>query len=59
MHQSLTFFKNINKKIRQANSEHHVDQKRGEIPKLTYMNLYISYIQALSNTELLQDAQAT
>jgi hypothetical protein len=58
MHRSLTFFENVNEKIRQANSEHHVDQKRGEIPKLTYVNLYMSYMQALSNAELLQDAQA-
>jgi hypothetical protein len=55
---SLAFFEDVNQKIRQANSEHNVDQKRGEIPKLTYTNLYMSYMQPLSNAALQQDSQA-
>lgn len=58
MHRSLAFFEDVNEKIRRANSEHNVDQKRGEIPKLAYVNLYMSYKQALSNAELQQDSQA-
>ncbi|GIC88092.1 uncharacterized protein Aud_004483 [Aspergillus udagawae] len=58
MGRARAFFQEVNQKIRQANLQHNVDETRGEIPPLTYFNLYSSYKQALTKAELEQDSQA-
>ncbi|KAH2436456.1 hypothetical protein KXW63_002224, partial [Aspergillus fumigatus] len=58
MGRASTFFMELNQKIRQANQQHNVDETKGEIPPLTYLNLYTSYKQALTKAEIEEDSQA-
>lgn len=58
MGRASTFFMELNQKIRQANQQHNVDETKGEIPPLTYLDLYTSYKQALTKAEIEEDSQA-